>query len=237
MRTAALLTVAFTVAAAEAGDFRPPASSSQAVVVLAPTWNSAEATLQRWSRHPDDSRWLKEGESFPVLVGERGLGWGLGLHGHPKEKGPSKVEGDRRAPAGIFRITGAFGASATGVGKMPWQRITPTLEAIDDPESRFYNRIVDRARIAGPDWQSSERMAKIPAYALGLVVAHNPKNIPGDGSCIFIHLDLGQRRGTAGCTALRERDLDTLVRWLDPKREPVLIQLPQAIAASQLDGF
>ena len=72
-------------------------------------------------------------------------------------------------------------------------------------------------------------MAAIPAYALGIVVEHNPRNIPGAGSCIFIHLWRGAKTGTAGCTILREADLFTLARWLDASRQPVLIQLPDAI--------
>ena len=120
---------------------------------------------------------------------------------------------------------------------MPWQTITPALEAIDDPASRFYNRIVDRARVAQPDWRSSERMAQIPGYALGVLVAHNPRNLPGAGSCIFLHLWLGKGRGTAGCTAVREGDLVKLVRWLDPEQQPVLVQLPREVALLELSGL
>lgn len=170
------------------------------------------------------------GGAVTVLVGEHGLGWGLGLHRLPdQDDGPHKAEGDRKGPAGMFRLTGAFGLGAAPVGRLPWQPVTASLEAVDDPASRFYNRIVDRARMAEPDWHSSEHMAAIPGYALGLVVAHNPQNVAGAGSCIFIHLWRGDRAGTAGCTVLREADLHTLVRWLDPARQPVLIQFPEAV--------
>lgn len=222
---------------AGADSISPPLESRQALLVVAPEWKSSSATLQRFARVSAGGRWDAAGQPMPVLVGERGLGWGLGLHRIPDDGGPRKVEGDRRAPAGIFRLTGAFGRAAKPQGSLPWQAITPTLEAIDDPASRFYNRVVDRARVAQPDWRSSERMATIPDYALGVVVAHNPQNVRGAGSCIFLHLWLGERRGTAGCTVLRERDLLTLVRWLDPAQRPVLIQLPRDVARRELDGF
>jgi L,D-peptidoglycan transpeptidase YkuD (ErfK/YbiS/YcfS/YnhG family) len=237
MQIAAPLIAALGVTVAAASDLGIPAKSTQALVVIAPTWSAPTAVLQRWTRADAENRWVKAGRPAPVLVGERGLGWGLGLHGVRADAGPRKVEGDRRAPAGTFRITGAFGRAARGPGKLPWQAITPTLEAVDDPASRFYNRIVERAQIARPDWQSSEHMAQIPDYALGIVVAHNPQHLPGSGSCIFLHLWLGQRRGTAGCTVLRERDLVELVRWLDPAQQPVLIQLPRAIAERELGNF
>ena len=152
---------------------------------------------------------------------------------HAEPRGAArKREGDRRAPAGVFRITGAFGvAEKIGGLRLPVTLLSSTLEAVDDPASRHYNRIVDRARVAHPDWRSSEKMGAIPDYALGLVVAHNPRRVPGAGSCIFLHLCLPRRTGTAGCTVLRERDLTTLVRWLDAARGPVLVQLPRAEAA------
>jgi D-alanyl-D-alanine dipeptidase len=121
--------------------------------------------------------------------------------------------------------------------KLPYRPLTPTLEAVDDPASRYYNQMVDRARIAQPDWRSSEHLAAIPAYQLGLIVAHNPLSQPGGGSCIFIHRWMNGSRGTAGCTALREADLVVLVRWLDPAQRPLLVQLPREVMRQSLPGF
>jgi D-alanyl-D-alanine dipeptidase len=64
-------------------------------------------------------------------------------------------------------------------------------------------------------------------YKWGLVVDHNARAIPGGGSCIFLHIWKDSSTATAGCTAMREQDLVTLLRWLDPKRRPVLIQMPR----------
>jgi D-alanyl-D-alanine dipeptidase len=206
--------------------------------VTTPAWDSSTGSLQQWERPDSSAPWRKSGEAAPVAVGGHGLAWGLGLHEIPKgDEGPRKKEGDRRAPAGMFRLTGAFGFAPEARGKLPWQQITATTEAVDDPASQFYNRVVDRQRVDQPDWHSSEHMAAIPGYALGVVVAHNPRNIPGAGSCIFLHLWSGKRVGTAGCTVLREGDLLALVRWLDPARQPVLIQLPEAVMRRDLKGF
>lgn len=238
MRLAAPLIALLVTTSLPAAEPLLPAKSRQALVVIAPSWNASRATLQRWERASPTATWKPVGKAVPVMIGERGLGWGIGLHRvAPSEAGPRKAEGDRRAPAGVFALTSAFGKAEHAVGRLPWQKVTPTLEAIDDSQSRYYNRIVDRARVATPDWHSSERMATIPDYALGIVVAHNPQHQPGAGSCIFIHLWLGQRPGTAGCTVLRESDLLALLRWLDPERSPVLVQLPRAVADRDLRGF
>src|SRR5687767_11884106 len=166
------------------------------------------------------------------------MGWGLGLHRMREgSDGPRKKEGDGKAPPGMFRLTGGFGFGPPAVGRMPWLTITRTTEAIDDPASRHYNRIVDRQRIERPDWRSSEKMARIPTYALGLTVAHNPRNLPGAGSCIFVHLQEPTRAGTSGCTALRESDLRELLRWLDLARDPVIIQLPMEVAKQHAREF
>ncbi len=231
MRTAIYLSLLFFPMLTPAADFEKaiPRSCGQMVLVTTAGWGTSAATVRRLERASPGAAWQPVGPAWPALLGERGLGWGLGLHQVPGGSAPHKQEGDRRAPAGVFRITGAFGVEGKVGGlKLPVTLLSPTIEAVDDPGSRYYNRIVDRARIAQPDWHSSERMGALPDYALGLVVAHNPRRVSGAGSCIFLHLWRGRRGGTAGCTVLRERDLMVLARWLDATRDPLLVQLPQA---------
>jgi L,D-peptidoglycan transpeptidase YkuD (ErfK/YbiS/YcfS/YnhG family) len=232
-----LLILVAIVAGAPAADFAPPRGCEQVVLVISPSWSSASATLQRYTLDHRDAVWKKTGPAMAAIIGERGLAWGRGLHSLPNEGELRKVEGDRRAPAGIFGFGEAFGRRKITGLKLPYRPITPDLEAVDDPASRHYNQLVERTRVARPDWRSSEKMAAIAAYKLGLVVAHNSERRRGAGSCIFIHLRVPGDQGTAGCTALREADLVTLLRWLDPARRPVLIQLPEQVARERLPGF
>ena len=232
MRIAALLILLFPMPAPAADfDFENaiPRGCRQLVLVTTAEWSAPAATVRRYGRAAPGAAWVPVEKAVPALLGERGLAWGLGLHTVPRDGAPRKREGDRCSPAGVFRLTAAFGAREKVAGlKLPALPVGPTLEAVDDPASRYYNRIVDRAEIAQPDWRSSERMHAMRDYALGIVVAQNPRNVPGAGSCIFLHLWSGRRPGTAGCTVLRERDLAALARWLDPASEPVLVQLPRA---------
>ena len=171
------------------------------------------------------------GRVIPVVLGKRGLAWGVGFldkHG----PGPRKVEGDNRVPAGIFRLGPAFGyapAQAARWIKLKYVPLTEQTEGVDDVRSRYYNRLVERSKVPQVDWRSSEQMRrKDNLYKSGLVVGHNPAAVRGAGSCIFLHIWKNPHFATTGCTAMPEPDLVKLLRWLDPAAHPVLIQMPLA---------
>jgi D-alanyl-D-alanine dipeptidase len=101
---------------------------------------------------------------FSGVIGSRGFAWGIGLLGTGEAGAPRKKEGNKALPPGVFRLFSVFGlANPAQVRflRFLYQQITATTEAIDDPQSRYYNRIVDRAAIADPDWSSSESMLSV----------------------------------------------------------------------------
>jgi len=66
-------------------------------------------------------------------------------------------------------------------------------------------------------------------YRWLIVVAHNQNPpIPGQGSCIFLHVWRSDSSPTAGCTAMAQQRLEGLLRWLRPEAKPVLVQLPES---------
>ncbi|MDR3401865.1 MAG: L,D-transpeptidase family protein [Chthoniobacter sp.] len=242
MRFASLLAFCLAAATAYAVDLSPaiPANCRQVVLVTAHDWSASRGTLQRYERADAHTHWQTAGAPVEVLLGSRGLAWGLGLAAPVPGDGPRKIEGDQRAPAGVFELGTAFGRATREEVRwlhLPYQQLSPTTEAIDDPKSHSYNRIVDHAQIAQPDWHSSEHMGRIPDYEWGLVVAHNPQHVPRAGSCIFIHLWMEGRDGTHGCTALHRADLMELLHWLDQAKHPVLVQLPEKVARESLVNF
>lgn len=211
-------------------------SSTQALVVTTPDWNSIEGKLQRYERPNVHRPWKPVGESITVVVGKGGLGWdkhspllGTADGTSGRAAGPIKKEGDGRAPAGIFSLTTAFGYAAERASswKMPYLNLTSSTECVDDVSSKFYNRVVDRSTVA-PDWSSSEHMLRPDVlYRWGIVVAYNSSPPqPGEGSCIFLHIWRGSGVPTVGCTAMPQSELESLLAWLDPARRPVLVQLP-----------
>jgi L,D-peptidoglycan transpeptidase YkuD (ErfK/YbiS/YcfS/YnhG family) len=114
--------------------------------------------------------------------------------------------------------------------KLPYWQTTPDLKCIDDPLSRYYNRIVDVRTVPDADWSSHEEMQRNDGcYALGVVVAHNfDRPLAGAGSCIFIHVWRGAGHPTEGCTATSLEHLREICRWLDASSAPVLVQLPES---------
>ena len=208
-------------------------TSRQLIIVLADDWAATSARVQRFERSKrTDHDWHPVGPTFSAVLGTNGLAWGIGLHGTGVPGDPVKQEGDRRSPAGVFQLAQAFGQFRSGhppFWHWPYEQVVATTLAIDDPRSRYYNRIVDLRSVPDPDWQHVEWMQQVGGeYHCGVVVKHNWDQIPGRGSCIFLHVWSSPDHTTAGCTAMAESDLMELLRWLDQDKRPLLVQLPNA---------
>lgn len=203
----------------------------QMITVVTPGWDAVDAMLQRWERDAPGRPWRRVAPAIPAAVGRTGLAWGDGLHPQPAPQGPEKREGDGKAPAGIFRLSSAFGYASpaeAGFIRLPYVQAHAGTECVDDARSRFYNRRVDRDTIPRPDWTSHEELRRADElYRWGVWVDHNsdpPR--PMRGSCIFLHVWAGPGVATSGCTAMAEGDLREVLAWLDPRARPVLVQLP-----------
>ncbi|MDT7688993.1 MAG: hypothetical protein QOE46_1752 [Acidobacteriota bacterium] len=214
------------------GSTAPLRRARQLIVVTTRDWDSVQGTLRRFERKSTRGVWRQVGAEFPIVVGRGGLGWGDGLTEEARGDGPLKKEGDGRAPAGVFTLGTAFGfASARAADwlRLSYTSLAPTTECVDDVASRHYNTIVDRGTVGVVDWNSSERMRSVEGYRWGLVVEHNAAPpVAGRGSCIFMHIWAGPEKGTAGCTAMEKPNLEGLLRWLDTRKRPLLVQLPRA---------
>lgn len=212
-----------------------PDETRQMVLVTTPAWDAVDAVLQRYERAAAGQPWRAVGQPVAAAVGRTGLAWGTGLHAAAGAE-PAKREGDGRAPAGVFRLSSAFGyatADEAAWVRMPYVQSHAGIECVDDSRSRFYNRRVDRDTISRPDWTSHEEMRRgDELYRWGVWVDHNsnpPR--PMGGSCIFLHVWAGPGVATSGCTAMEESDLREVLAWLDPRASPVLVQLPAAAYA------
>lgn len=209
-----------------------PATSRQLVLVVTPNENATSGILYRFERDSHDSPWKEIAPQVSIVVGRTGLASGLGLHRETVVPLHSKKEGDGKSPAGAFALTSAFGFERAPALRLPYQPLTDTFECVDDPGSRYYNRLVDRSAVSTPDWKSSEKMRGIGGYVWGVVVAHNSAPVePGAGSCIFLHAWSGPESPTVGCTAMPEERIRELVHWLDADARPVLVQLTEGAYA------
>lgn len=199
-----------------------PSECLQVALVIADDQHATAARLWMLQRHPG-AAWQAEAGPIAVRIGRHGLAWS------PDSAAPAgsrlKREGDGCAPIGVFTIPAAFGTESMPHGlKLPYIRCTEHHFGIDDIRSRHYNQIVD-AREVSCDWTSPETM--IPGsgcYALGAVIGYNPRHVPGAGSCIFFHIWQGANIPTSGCTAMSAADIQRLLLWLDPAKQPRLVQ-------------
>jgi len=227
----------------------PLGDSRQLVLVLAEDWDATVAVLWCYARPGPGQAWRAVGKQVPVNIGRTGLAWGRGLHGNPASPnasaaaapsadhfdlppGPTKREGDGKAPAGVFELPFAFGYAGSeqaGAIKLPYLALTANVAGVDDVKSKHYNRLVRTDQVA-KDWASAEQMRRDDGlYEWGVFVNHNTSpTLPGAGSCIFLHVWRGQGKPTAGCTAMSRQEMIRLLQWLNPKARPVLVQLPRA---------
>jgi len=157
------------------------------------------------------------------------LAWGKGLHNTPKNAPYIKKEGDGKAPAGLFRLGNGFGYAPTAFKiSFPYAIYQTTDHCVDDSNSMWYNQIVDSTKVKR-DYKSFEHMRlKNNLYKYGITIKHNPNSIAQAGSCIFMHIRSENKKGTAGCTAMSEDNMVTLLKWLKEEKKPLLLQLPQS---------
>jgi L,D-peptidoglycan transpeptidase YkuD (ErfK/YbiS/YcfS/YnhG family) len=206
--------------------------AQQMVLVTIPRWDSTQGTLRTYER--DGAGWRQVGQPHPVVIGHGGAGWGLGLQ-PAQAGGPHKVEGDGRSPAGVFRLGTAFGYAASANTGLPYRALENSDWCVDVSGSPHYNRLVDAgkagaAAVAG----ATEPMRRDlhfhgdQRYREGFVIEHNWQQAPMGGSCIFGHLWKSPTSTTTGCTAMAPQTMTGLLAWLDSRRHPVFVLLPQA---------
>lgn len=229
-----LLLFTFTFAFAISVCAQVPSNCTQALVGITDTWSSSKVTLTLYQKKA--GQWQPVNQAWQGRLGKSGSAWGLGIHPLIQSKAPIKKEGDWRAPAGIFKIGGAYGYAAS-IQKQPsmtYRDITTKDLWVEDQHSTSYNRHVILDHQPTTKWEKNAQMRQNDhAHSLKLYIAHNDamlggKPIPGRGSAIFFHIWRGGgSRPTAGCTTMHETQLKKLISLIKPSQNPVYILLPQ----------
>jgi L,D-peptidoglycan transpeptidase YkuD (ErfK/YbiS/YcfS/YnhG family) len=222
--------------------------AKQMVVCLAPNDTSSEGMLQLF--HRDDSgQWHPDGKPWPVLFGRGGLAWGRGLN--PPQPGPQKADGDRKNPAGLFKIGMVLGYAPKlpdGAHDWPYHQVTDRDAWIDDPVLAGLDQDsgIDNPTHAGvapynhlytlppgapfPPWWGKEHMHLDDfAYQWLILIEHNYDDPnPTAGNEIFFHVRRGEHYRTAGCTTMELANLERIVKWLQPGSNAMLAEMTQA---------
>ena len=167
---------------------------------------STEASLQRFTRRSPKEAWQADGGPVTALIGHNGVGWARAFRSFAQPGEPVKVDGDKRVPAGFYRIGWSFGFGASS--RPHYLRIVEGMTCVDDPSSPAYNRITSRAKVG---WKvHGENMWRVPEYRRGLFVDYPTDRKARAGSCIFIHTRLPNTTGTSGCVSMPEPQVAAL---------------------------
>ena len=190
----------------------PLASARRLVLVTTDAMSSKVAQMQRFERAAPGQPWQPAGAAVPALIGRNGMAWAHAFRAMAKSGEPIKVDGDKRAPAGFYRIGASFGFGAST--RPNYMRINDGMTCVDDTNSSAYNTITSRAKVG---WKvHGENMWRVPAYRNGLLVDYPTDAKARAGSCIFIHVRLPDAKGTAGCVALDESQVIALQDFAAP---------------------
>jgi L,D-peptidoglycan transpeptidase YkuD (ErfK/YbiS/YcfS/YnhG family) len=190
---------------------RPLHRATRLVIVTVPDMTSVKATMHTFTRKsPAAATWERNGQPEPAVVGVAGIGWGQTFASYAKKDEALKREGDKKTPAGVFRLGPTFGFEMQKIAG--YVRLQPGKSfCVDDPSSVQYGKIVEKAAAKGA--KSGEDMAAIPSYKRGIVVNFPALRGAKAGSCIFVHVWDGDSVGTSGRVALPEDRVAALQEW------------------------
>ncbi|WP_072373862.1 hypothetical protein [Hyphomicrobium sp. NDB2Meth4] len=185
--------------------------ATRLIIVTVPNMSSVKATLHTFERRsPADASWLRAGPPEDAVVGAAGVGWSEDYDYLAKKDEPQKVEGDKRTPAGIFRVAGPFGFETSKLAG--YTRLAKDNSfCVADPTSRYYGKIVGKG--VAKYVKASEDMSASPGLKRGMIVDYPARRGAKAGSCVFIQIWEGETAGTNARIGMREERLTVLQKW------------------------
>ena len=201
------------------------ANSRQLLHVETSSISATHGTMNMYERKNEHKQWTLV-YSFRVMVGRTGKARDPQNVLQLPDNMPVKHEGDGKSPAGIFQLGPVFSYHDLKKLQMPFEQVDTTDLCVDDENSAYYNTLI-RSDSAKHDFNSFEYMKRRDSlYEYGVWVLYNSTPvIPGNGSCIFIHVWRDENSPTAGCTAMSRENILKLIYRLDKKKNPLLVQV------------
>lgn len=142
----------------------------------------------------------------------------IGINGLTKEK----TEGDGKTPIGEFELGIILGTQdiVKNNNGLQYNKINKNMYWVDDSKSKYYNKLVDISKVE-KDWASAEHLIDYPVqYEYLVEIKTNPKNIPEDGSAIFLHCEAN--KPTAGCVAINKQCMKEVIENIDKNTKIVI---------------
>jgi L,D-peptidoglycan transpeptidase YkuD (ErfK/YbiS/YcfS/YnhG family) len=184
-------------------------TATRVITVTARSTGSTTATLQAWTK-ASGGGWLRYGRAVTALIGADGMST------HASEYRSA-------TPMGSFTLTQAFGRYADPGTSLHYFRTRPSDWWISQsgPLYNTHQRCSSgcRFRRGAPN---EHLYYETPFYNYAVVINYNtsPAIYPR-GSAFFLHVTDGNP--TAGCVAIGQPKLVTLLRWLRPTAHPRIV--------------
>ena len=186
-------------------------SATRVITVVASSTGSTTASLQAWTKAAGGG-WLPYGSAVTAHVGSQGL-----------TTQPS--ESKSATPIGSFTLTQAFGARADPGTGLPYFQTDSRDWWVSDSNSSHSNQHYRCSAGSCPfDTGAGENLLDAGfVYNYAVVIDYNrfPTPVQGAGSAFFLHVTNGQ--STAGCVAIPQDRLVSLMHWLTPGTHPRIL--------------
>lgn len=137
----------------------------------------------------------------------------VGKNGIYKEK-----EGDKKTPAGVFQIIGAFGIEENPGTKLSYLKIEPYHYWCTD---QYYNQLIDIRKKPHP-CRGEHLIDYQGAYDYGLFLDYNKECQPGKGSAIFMHC-ITEKPYTEGCIAVPKKHMKKILKIIEKNTKIVIM--------------
>lgn len=178
-------------------------SAGQVITVVVGSSSATVGTLTAWSRNANGN-WTSTYGPVTAFVGADGVG--------------TASESTSRTPSGVYGLTLAFGRYPNPGTRLSYFQSTTSDWWDENPASPTYNTHVRQQNSPGGNSENLYTTGSVYNYAIN--VDYNTARTPGAGSAIFLHVSNGSP--TAGCIAINQTTLVSIMRWLDPGEHPVI---------------
>jgi len=207
--------------------------SRQVVVVTTRNWTTSYARLQTWQQDADGT-WAQIVTPVAARVGWNGV-----------RRAANRKQSTGTTPAGTFGLLRGFGLERPSGVDLPYRRVDKNDWWPYDPtDPKTYN-VLQPQRMRHADWRPAwaERLKSYSTqYRYAVVLDYNlPSGIEWQrgervattkadtsaGGGIFLHVN--GTGATAGCISIARDQMRSVLKWLDPSLDPVIVIGPRAV--------
>ena len=184
-------------------------NATRVITVRASSYSSTTAVLQAWTKAAGGG-WNRVGSWMYARVGSQGLT-------------TSPSESKSATPIGSFSLTQAFGAYSDPGTALPYFKTNSADWWISQSGPLYNTHQHCWSGCAFTRGSPNEHLYyETPYYNYAVVIDYNRFPVhQGAGSAFFLHVSVGS--ATAGCVAIPQSNLVSIMRWLTPSAHPRIL--------------